>query len=439
MSIELLTQAIEGKWAILPRSLTAISEIIQDHSRVFGREVFHQNETSIQSAIGTMGNPIERTSFSNKFGSVGILTVDGPIIPRTVHTISSGPSASLEAFSRELKMMDEDPEIKNIVISFDSPGGFVTGTSEFSDLIKSLNTPTSGFVYGYAASAAYWIASSVGTLHASKTAEVGSIGTVALFEDRSKQLEKAGIRRFEIVSNLSPNKRLDVETDEGRKEMIKILDQITEAFIADVAIGRKTTSDNVLKTFGQGKMFIASEAKELGMIDNITTLSNLVQDLNSNNNQMEGLMSDTTDKPKAMTADEFKVSNPSAHNTIHEDGFKAGVASEQERIQGIEAITETYPEASAYIQKNKFSEGMTPGKMALDIIKAKDEIVKDAALALKTDGTKLTEKLTPVPTATEEATPEEATEDDASALIAIAVQAGSDKHMEIHGQKMENR
>ena len=113
MSIDLLTHVVEGKWAILPKSLQAISQVVQDHSLIFSRDTFHQGDGSLQSTVGTMGKRIEGTSFSTKFGSVGILSVDGPIIPRTVYTPSSGPSASLEAFSRELEVMDNDPEIKN--------------------------------------------------------------------------------------------------------------------------------------------------------------------------------------------------------------------------------------------------------------------------------------------------------------------------------------
>lgn len=423
MPLHLLSQVVEAKWAITPKSLQAITEVIQDHDLIASRETFHKGE--MQSAIGTIGKSIEGTNFARQQGSVAILSIDGPIIPR-ISSSFSGPVASLEGYANDLKRLQKDESIESIVFSFDSPGGFVTGTSEFAELVRSSNKPIHGFVYGYAASAAYWIASATHELHASVTAEVGSIGTVAIFEDRSAQKEKAGIKSFEIVSNLSPNKRLSPETDEGRDEVIKTLDQITEVFIGDVAKGRNTTSENVLETFGKGKMFMAPEAKELGMIDSVTTLDNLVKELNTKTNKpMENLQ---------MNAEEIKQQHASAHEEI----FQAGVSAENARLKSIESLKDSYPEASSFIDSNKHAEGMDKGKMAVAIIEAKDEIMKSSLASVQSEGKLLVSATEEVPAA-QDAVPEATANDEDTVdedVVNAAVSSATAKHKQIHGNEM---
>lgn len=402
MSPHLLTSVVESKWAIQPKSLAAILEIVQDHKASFDRSTFHQGEGELQSVIGTVGSRIDGTKFSTKAGSVGILHIDGPIIPRSVETMSSGPSASLQAFSKELQMMDEDPRIENIVLSFDTPGGMVTGVGEFAQFVKSLSTPVTGFVYGYAASAGYWIASATDKLYMSRTAEVGSIGTVAIFEDRTEADERRGIKRYEIVSNLSPNKRLSPQSDEGKAATIKILDKITQEFVADVASGRGVSSEDVLNRFGQGSMFIGQEAVELGMADGITTLSELVTSLNNKQTQTtaEGLMSTQAqqDATVALSAEEIKAQHPSAYEAI----FNAGVSAEQDRLKSIESLKEKDASVSSFVDSKKFEAGMNKEKMALAIFEAKEEIISSAAQAIQQDGKALANALENVPTASEE-------------------------------------
>lgn len=397
MSSHILTQVVESKWAILPGSLEAIVELVQDHSSTFARTTFHQNENPMQAVIGTIGERINGTQFSTRAGSVGILHIDGPIIPRSVETASSGPSASLEKFSKELKLMEDDPKIDNIVISFDTPGGLVTGVSEFADFVRSLSKPVTGFVYGYAASAGYWIASATTKLYGSSTAEVGSIGTVAVFEDRSAENERRGVKRFEIVSNLSPNKRLDPQTDAGRQETLRILDQITELFVSDVARGRGKKYDDVMSSFGQGSMFIASEAVDRGMLDGITTLAALVDDLN-NESSLSGSRrrSPQRDEESSMlTAADIQRDHPEAYATI----FGLGVSAEQERLKGIEALSEADPSVAAFVNQNKFEAGITAEKMALKIFNSRNEVVEAHAKAIKAAGSQLTEALEKIPSA----------------------------------------
>ena len=410
MSLDLLTRVQDAKWAIMPNSLEAIVEIVKDHKHISDRANFHGAQEELKSEIATIGTRIDGTTFSSQEGNVGILTVDGPIIPRSVETMSSGPSASLERFSNELRRMDADESIDTIVISMDSPGGMVTGVTDFAKTINSLKTPVDGFVYGYCASACYWFGSQVRNLYVSSTAELGSIGTVAIFEDRSEADAEAGIKRLEVVSNLSPNKRLGPDTDAGKAALMKTLDGITEIFVQDVANGRGVSTEKVMESFGQGLMFLGQEAVDRGMADGVTTLSSLVNDLNSNsttNTTRGGLIMSDTNKDVILTAEDLKTK----HSSVYAEIFEAGVKAEQERLQSIESLVEKDPSVASFVNSKKFESGMTQAGMALAIFEAKDEIFKSAATANKNAGADLADKLENVPAADSEPTPNASEED----------------------------
>jgi len=362
-------------------------------------------------------------------------------------SISGGPTASLEGLYMDLRAIEQDDSIKNVILSMDSPGGQVTGVAEFSQYLRNFSKPVYGFGYGYVASAMYWIGSSTTKLYGAPTAEFGSIGTVAVYMDTSARDEKNGVKRFEIVSNLSENKRLDPQSDAGREAELKILDQITELFVADVATGRKTTSQNVLDKFGRGKMFIASEAKELGMIDGIKTLNELVTELNSNNNYKQEVgMSVNVKKASeetptvVSTAAELKT----ADSTLYEAIVAEGIKQERERAADIASLKTAYPDASAFIDKHMNDEGMDKGKMAILVLENQENIKKTALKNITSSGSKLADDILEVPSASdqtdEDGTQDDGSEDDKPKLnVAAAVRGAKSAFRKIHNTNMGDK
>jgi len=148
--------------------------------------------------------------------------------------------------------------------------------------------PIVAYVQGMACSAAYWIASATSHIYVDKTATLGSIGVVAAWTDDSKARTAAGLTDYEVVSSQSPKKRLDPKLDDGRAELQKQIDGLADIFIDDVAAFRDVSRDKVLSDFGQGSTFLANEAINLGMADEISSLRDVIAELTtadtSNNN-----------------------------------------------------------------------------------------------------------------------------------------------------------
>lgn len=176
-----------------------------------------------------------------------------------------------------VKEADSDPEVDSIILDINSPGGYVDGVSETAEVIRNAKKPTIARVGYVAASGAYWLACACNKIEATtKVAIFGSIGVVVSYYDWSKYLENNGIKEIVITSTDAPKKRLDPATEEGRNDLLEILDKTHTIFAEAVAIGRKTTIEKVNSDFGKGGVLIASDALKVGMIDkiNIGEISN---------------------------------------------------------------------------------------------------------------------------------------------------------------------
>lgn len=226
-------------------------------------------------------------------GSVGIIPIHGPIFARpNVLTQFLGIGTTLTSFSSDLQSMLRNPEVSSIVFNVDSPGGTVTGVHETANAIKAANEikPTTAYVSGTAASAAYWMASAAGEIVLDATSRAGSIGVVVAM---SKQEEGT----IEFVNSASPNKRPDPESDQGRAVITAQLDDLANVFIESVAENRKVSTNTVMNDFGKGGILIGQKAVNAGMADRLGSFEGLVSTNNSTIG--ENYMTLTIDKLKA--------------------------------------------------------------------------------------------------------------------------------------------
>ena len=401
---KILTELASSFWAIRPESLQGILHLVQtgfQSVRDGDRELFHQaDEPAKKALVAHLGNPLSENSDVFIKGTTGIMFLDGPIIPRDALFTRLSGMVSIETLKDNLQTLQSKPEVRNIVLLVDSPGGVTTGVSEFADLVRASDVPVTAFAYGSAASAAYWIAAGAKNFLASKSSIIGSIGTVVTYMDDTKRLEMEGFKEIEIVSSQSPDKRPDPTTSEGKEKIRAVLDQMTEVFINSVAEFRGVTYDKVAEDFGQGGVVIGQVAVDAGMVDGITTLDLLLAELNkpggdggaatfftANNQQtVEGSQMSKTDKNKTQTTEAAETQETPA-TTVDTTAIAAdAVKAERERVQGIEGIMDKFKDQPANVRKaaqtcideNKYIEGSTvesvQGKVLDAVLKAQAEI-----------------------------------------------------------------
>ena len=204
---------------------------------------------------------------------IAIIPITGPISRYSSFFTQMCGGATVENLATDLQAAIDNPTVKAIVLSIDSPGGEANGISELAAMIRQANgvKPITAYVGGQGCSAAYWLAAAAGTVVCSDTAILGSIGTVLAYPKKD-----ASGRRIEFVSSQSPNKRPDPETDDGRAEIQRLVDDMTAVFVAAVAEYRGVSESDVTSKFGAGGVLLGANAVAVGMADRMGSFESVV-------------------------------------------------------------------------------------------------------------------------------------------------------------------
>lgn len=168
-----------------------------------------------------------------------------------------------------------DKTIDGIHLQITSPGGVVDGLADTADMIFNARSSkkVTANIDDLGASAAYFLGSQAQSITANRSAEVGSIGTYAVYEDLSKMAEGMGIKVIVIKSG--EHKGMGVPgaeiTDAQIDAVQKIVDALADQFVDAVARGRQKESKEI-KELATGQLWIADKARTLGLIDSVTSM-----------------------------------------------------------------------------------------------------------------------------------------------------------------------
>lgn len=264
-------------WAMTQRALESMIRRI---------EAAEAQEFDVEAVATKLGRPLENTGNRVELrDTVAVIDVTGPIFRyANVMTELSG-ATSVELLARDFQAAMDNPNVSQVVLNIDSPGGEIGGISDMADMIYAASRnrkPVTAFVDGLGASAAYWLASAAHKVYASTTAFTGSIGVVATITDRSGAQERQGVKTYTFVSSQSPRKVNDPATEEGKGAMQEMVDALGGLFVESVAKHRGVSVDAVLSDFGRGFVKPARTALQAGMIDGIVNFESLIASLQNN-------------------------------------------------------------------------------------------------------------------------------------------------------------
>lgn len=323
-----LIDIVNGPWAITPAMLEEIQGIYATHLR--GEKI------NIPDVEATIGRKLDNSheGFEVQDG-VAIIPVQGVISKRmNLFTRISG-GVSTQLLQRDIAEALDDPKVKAIILDADSPGGSVDGTAEVSEYIyksrgkKPIVTHTDGTI----ASAMYWIASATDSIYISgNTNAVGSIGVVAAHRDYSEAEKRSGIKTTEITAG--KYKRISSQyeplTAEGRADIQAKVDYLYSAFVDTVARNRGTSVEQVLENMADGQVFIGTQAVDNGLVDGVSTLDDLIDELAAGGSTTRGntktaraagvAESAKNQKGKAMTKEELKAQHPELYQSVLDEG-----------------------------------------------------------------------------------------------------------------------
>jgi len=179
---------------------------------------------------------------------------------------------SYQTIQNLIKEAVEDPNIDDIVLDVDSPGGIVSGGMETADLIyeAAKAKKMTAVIDDLGASGAYWLLSQAQTIESVPNGEIGSIGVFSIYLDSSKYTEDKGLK-YHIVRS-GEHKGMGAPgieiTDNQLAATQEIIDGIADNFITSVARGRGIEKSRV-QNWASGRLWLAPSAQRMGLIDKV--------------------------------------------------------------------------------------------------------------------------------------------------------------------------
>jgi len=217
-----------------------------------------------------LGDKTETYKYDEDY--IGVLEVHG-----TMYGDGSDLNYNQDWLLERINQMMNDKYNRGLMLSIDTPGGEVYAIDELYLKIKAYQDTTGRPVYAYmesmAASGGYYIAAPAERIFANRNCWTGSIGvTAGTIYDISGFLEDMGVKTVTITAgdNKAMGSAVDPLTKEQREIYQSLVDEAYEQFVHVVATGRDMKIKRV-KELADGRIYTAKQAKENGLIDEIST------------------------------------------------------------------------------------------------------------------------------------------------------------------------
>lgn len=231
-------------------------------------------QSSVEDAID-LGGSYQFNPPSKDY--IAIVKVEGTIQEQTESSVleTSGGYQHDTTMNYIDELMD-DHHNKGILLYVDSPGGTVYESEELYLKLKEYKEKTKrpiwDYMAHYAASGGYMVSMASDKIYANSNTTTGSIGVIMSGYDMSGLYEKLGIRYVSITSGA--NKDSSKFTDEQIAIYQDQINEYYEKFVNIVADGRGMPAGDV-KKLADGRTYTAKQAKENGLIDEISLYSDM--------------------------------------------------------------------------------------------------------------------------------------------------------------------
>lgn len=182
-------------------------------------------------------------------------------------------------FVQEIDLLRADKSVKAVVLRVNSPGGSVIASEKIKVALEKLNEekPVVASYGNYAASGGYWISNGCRKIYTNASTLTGSIGVFSMIPEFSKTMRKVGVNMVSVGSNAhSDMYALNRPFDAAEIAYLQAsVEDIYERFVGMVAENRNMTVDQV-DAIAQGRVWAGTDALEVGIVDEIGTLSDAV-------------------------------------------------------------------------------------------------------------------------------------------------------------------
>ena len=209
---------------------------------------------------------------------IAVIPLSGSIMAEST-SLFYGPVITPDLVKEQLNRAQQDMAVKAIVLRIESPGGLVAPCQEILGEIEEVkrSKPIIVSMGSMAASGGYYISAKADKIVALPGTLTGSIGVISQIPNVKGLYEKLGIE----IQTFKGGKYKDMYsglrelTPEEKEIMQEMTDEYYEQFVEVVAEGRGLSKQEV-RELATGQLYIGTEAKELGLIDELGGLDTAI-------------------------------------------------------------------------------------------------------------------------------------------------------------------
>jgi signal peptide peptidase SppA len=208
-------------------------------------------------------------------GPVAVIPVEGTLVHKlgSLHPYSG--MTGYDGIRQLFGMAWDDPAVRGIAFTVDTPGGEVSGMYDLSDDIYAARAtgekPIWAIVDDAAYSAGYIIASAATHITLARTGGVGSIGIITMHCDMSRALTAAGLA-VTIIQYGAQKADGRPELPLSKEALARVqadIDTMGDLFVNTVARNRNLKPDFVKQT--EAGTFLGQAAVDAGLADAVMT------------------------------------------------------------------------------------------------------------------------------------------------------------------------
>ncbi|MCC6860060.1 MAG: S49 family peptidase [Bryobacterales bacterium] len=204
---------------------------------------------------------------------VAVIEVSGSLVNRASGTDAQSGLTSYEQLGNEILDAATDPQVRGILLRFDSYGGEATGAWDVASLIEEAARVKLVWasVDDWALSAGYLLASAADRIWVTRTGGVGSVGIIAMHLDHSGWDAANGLRYTTIFAgdrknDFNPHEPL---SDGARAVLTAEVERLYGMFVDAVARRRSLSAAAVRST--EAGIFYGADSVAQGFADRVGT------------------------------------------------------------------------------------------------------------------------------------------------------------------------
>ena len=233
----------------------------------FGLDEEAETETYKTISYNEFSKQIDKDS-SDSDNQIAIITAEGAIMEGDIAPGVAGANGVV----KQIRSAHEDENTKAIVFRVNSPGGSIIASEMMRDELsaakkKGINVIVS--MGDYAASGGVYISTPADYIFAEPTTITGSIGVAIAIPTLENAMDYIGVNFDGVVTSKhggwDPTQAIDDDLD---KIFAKWGADAYDRFVNFVADSRSQSYEDINKIAG-GRVWIASSAKEIGLVDEI--------------------------------------------------------------------------------------------------------------------------------------------------------------------------